>query len=276
MNLIFEDNHPRGSFRDEFKVFFSYFSFNEPPLYRSIINEDHLRSRVILYNNHTFIGEDPRPFVLKGKRYILSQRFVNTMKDVQNYVVNVDTGEAKQYIVDEPDFFYGKNWTPFVYQEKLWIIHRFDPFTLLCDGKVVMQLETNLPVEPGGKFTCHRGGSNGLEVEPGVIFGIGHRTVHGTPDNTIHKPYAWLIDFNSMELYLYDIPDFQAKSKIVDPTSMWMESDKIYVSTYEGDDIWNREHKQYYIRIYTIDYKNLKKTIDEVGQKFKLSYANNI
>ena len=260
----------RGLFQEDFHVFHAYFSKGEEPIYRSIVNNDHLGSKVILRNGLSFWGEDPRPIVMNNRKYVLTQRYVNKIYDVQNYVVDIETGEAELYKVDEPDFFYGKNWSPFVYQNKLWIINRFDPFTLLCDGKVMHQYtcKTNLPIA-NNNFTQYRGGANGIEVSDGVIFGIGHNTNHSRQPIR-HVPYIWVLDFNVTTLSLMDMPDFPSDYNLCDPTSLWVEDEKMYVACYEGPDIWSTENQDYISSIYRVDYKKCIEKYSANAQVFQL------
>lgn len=250
MELIRSQHMPRATKSQPFNVFHSFFSLNDEPIYRSILNDEHLSSQIVLPNGNRFTGEDPRLFVLNGRRYVLTQRFITDMKTVEQYVVDVESGSATQYLVSEPDFFYGKNWTPFVYNDKLWIIHCFDPFTLLCDGKVVVQMPLyGLDKSFYDNFTAYRGGTNGMEVRPGVFVGVGHQTV----DKRTHKPFRWELDFNTMTVDISDM-DIPSQNSLCDPTSIFIDEtdSRMYVSFYEGNAVWNVIPHDYYLNIYRL------------------------
>ena len=104
---------------ETFYCFHSYTSLDSPPFYRFYNNHDNLDTKICLNNNILFHGEDPRPFILNNVTYVLSQRFVDNFDNMQNYIVNVETGEYELYKVNIPNFSYGKNWTPFVYENEL-------------------------------------------------------------------------------------------------------------------------------------------------------------
>ena len=187
----------------------------------------------MLRNGTSFNGEDPRPFKLNNNEYIVTQRFHGNFSTVENYIVNINTGENYLYKVNRPEFFYGKNWTPFAYNDELYILHRFDPFTIIKDGNIIVEFKTNLPI-CANNFCQYRGGSNGIQIDENTVFGIGHRT-YTLYD---HVPFIWIIDFKNRDVQIMDLVPFVKKERINDPTSLWKENDSIYLSIFESSKRW--------------------------------------
>lgn len=233
MDLIKEKSYSRINAEDNLHCFHSYSSLNSNPFYRSF-SKNQLSTNVFLNNNIIFNGEDPRPFTLNGTNYVLSQRFVNNFDDVQNYIVNVDTGESKLYIVNQPNFSYGKNWTPFVYNNELYIIQKFDPFTLIKNGNIIMCFDTNLP--KFNNFSQYRGGSNGIEITDGNIIGIGHKTL----ELDYHIPFIWNLNFIKNTFEIMDLVNYSYTQRLNDPTSLWKDeqTNKVYLSIFESSCLW--------------------------------------
>lgn len=193
MNLVKEANYSRIKEDEDLECFHSYMSLNTKPYYR-YFNTNQLETHIILNNNIKFWGEDPRPFMLNDTNYVLSQRFVNNFDDIQNYMVNVNTGEATLYKINIPNFSYGKNWTPFVYKNELYIIQKFDPLTIIKDGNIILEFDTNLP--KFNNFCQYRGGSNGLEIDDENIIGVGHKTI----ELDFHLPFIWILNLKKKHL----------------------------------------------------------------------------
>jgi hypothetical protein len=227
-------------------VFLTYFSLNSEPVYRKIYSNE-LETRVILRNNNSFHGEDPRPFVLNGKQYVITQRFNGSFETVQNFIVDVNTGEDSLYKVDRPHFFYGKNWTPFVHYNELYILHRFDPFTILKNGQVIIEFNTNLPKD-GTNFCQYRGGSNGISIYD-KIYGIGHRTL----SQYDHIPFIWILDLTNRTVEIMNLKNFKKIETINDPTSLWIENDNFYLSIFESSKRWHDDNLNCRSLIYKIN-----------------------
>jgi hypothetical protein len=234
MNLIKENVYHRNNKYDLFHCFHSYISLDKEPFYR-FFGEEQLETKISLNNNLFFHGEDPRPFILDKKSYVLSQRFIDTFDNIENYIVNTETGESKLYLVNRDNFSYGKNWTPFVYNNELYIIQKFDPLTIIKNGNIIMELNTNLPVF--NNFSQYRGGTNGIEFDNNKVIGFGHKTIK--LDH--HIPFIWILDFNKNVFEIMDLSDFQYKEKLNDPTSLWHDetSNKYYLSIFASSDLWS-------------------------------------
>ncbi len=213
-------------------VFLSYFSLDSEPVYRKIYNNE-LDTKVILKNGFKFHGEDPRPFVLDGKKYIITQRFNGSFETVQNFIVDVETGKEELYKVNKPNFFYGKNWSPFVYNNDLYILHRFNPFTILKNGQVIIEFNTYLPKD-STNFCQYRGGSNGICILD-KIYGFGHRTL----SQYDHIPFIWILDLNNKTVEIMNLKNFNPIQTINDPTSLWVENDNLYLSIFESSKRWH-------------------------------------
>jgi len=233
MNLIKQNDYSRIDCDDDLNAFHSYLSLDSNPFYRSLKKEQ-LITKIHLNNGITFHGEDPRPFFLNGKKYVLTQRFVNNFDDMQNYIVDVDTGEYTLYTVNSPNFSYGKNWTPFVYNNELYIIQKFDPLTIIKDGNIILELDTGLPTF--NNFSQYRGGTNGIEISDGKIIGIGHKTL----ELDFHLPFIWILNFKSKTFEIMDIVTYNYTQRLNDPTSLWKDdlSGKFYISIFESSCLW--------------------------------------
>lgn len=244
----------------QIEVFQSYYNLNEP-IFR-FINENQDDSylsykNIFLLNNLKGL-EDPRPFILNNKRYILTQKWNGCFENIKMYIINVDTNEYKEYIVNEPNFFYGKNWVPFVYNNELYIIYGFDPFIILKDGNVIVKINTNLEKQNGVNFCQYRGGTNGIQIDDNIIIGFGHRTIN----TTTHIPFLWKLDIKNRRLIINNI-NYNNYFNIIDPTSLWIENNNYYLSICESSNRWDYNNLDIYSRIFKIDISKLNQlTID--------------
>lgn len=235
-------------------VFHAYFSLSGEPIFRRIYSHE-LETNIILRNGRTFHGEDPRPFIWNGKEYVITQRFPGNFANVENFMVDVNSGESNLYRVNIPNFFYGKNWSPFVYQNELYILHRFDPFTLLLNGNVIVELQTNLPID-GTRFCQYRGGSNGIQISDSIVVGIGHRTY----TQYDHMPFIWKIDFEKRTLELMNLTQFQKEERINDPTSLFQENGQTYLALFESSKRWHDNDLNCRSLLYKIDLEQCLET----------------
>ncbi len=243
---------------ENINVFYSYFSVEGEPIYRTIgKNEDN--NIIKLRNNMLFNGEDPRPFKLANEEYIVSQRFHGDFKTVENYIVNVNKGDNYLYKVNRNNFFYGKNWTPFVYNNELYILHRFDPFTVIKNGNIIIEIQMNLPND-STDFCQYRGGSNGLQIDDNIVVGFGHRTY----TNYDHMPFIWILDFKNKTIEIMNLINYEKKERINDPTSLWKENNQIYLSIFESSKRWHDHDLNCRSLIYKIN-------LEECIEKSKIS-----
>ena len=249
MELIKEIEYNRDS--SIFKVFVSYYSLNEDPIYRVIENNDHYNS-YIKYNDYTLIGEDPRPFILNNERFFISQRYINSIEKMEQNIVHFNTGVLYKYIMNDENFNYGKNWAPFVYNNKLYLIHCFDPFTVISNNDVILKVATDLEKCRSDNFTGYRGGTNGIEYN-NYIFGIGHFT----PCYDDHTPFIWVIDSKKNTLEIAKLTSYEPKYCLADPTSLWKDNNDIFMSIFESSKGWFNTDVKCLSRIYKLDFEKL-------------------
>jgi len=238
LTLVSETLTPRGN---PFVVFTSFFD-RDTSCSRHITNNDHTGpGSVVHFPGGQIYGEDPRLFLWKGHRYLLSQRFVGSFDTVIQTLVNVDTGERAPYIVygDEP-FSYGKNWAPFVFNDELYMIHSFGPLRILKDNRVWKEVENPVVPKvcyPGGKpFCMFRGGTNGVQVNPTTVIGIGHATIY--QPTVMHTPTFWRINFEKGTFEMAVFKGYRPLYAIADPTSLWVEDGEMYLSMFESSKDW--------------------------------------
>jgi uncharacterized short protein YbdD (DUF466 family) len=229
MELIKSIESNRSHYHEKFDVFHSYISINKEPIYR-VYKEDCLQTYIQLYNGHTFWGEDPRPFFYNGRHYVLSQRFINNFDDMENYIVDVFTGQSSLYKVNVPNFSYGKNWSPFIYNDELYIIHSFSPLRILKDNNIILEFQTNLPIDGDNRYTQYRGGTNGIQINENQVVGIGHRTLYYPH----HIPFIWILDFEKGTFEIMNMVNFDVKCILNDPTGLWKENNNYYISIFEA------------------------------------------
>jgi len=226
MELVKTWGGPRENPHTYFPAFFSKNDYT----YRYIFNHDAYNSVIKLGNEMCIKGEDPRPFVRNGKRYLISFIFVGNFATTPHFLVNYDTGEYEKYIVNEPNFFYGKNWGPFVTPDQsLYIIHAFDPFTILKDGRVLFSKETHLEKKKSDNFCKWRCCSNGT-IHKELIYGFGH-----SDELNSYEPFIWVIDTKNLTLkiskFSYDFEGYTMSHF----TSIWKEDNETYVGVWDLD-----------------------------------------
>jgi hypothetical protein len=236
---------------EPFKCFPCHWSKDEYT-YRYIYNNRHEISIVKTKDGNGVYGEDPRPFVLDGLKFFVScslvhPEHVTCLKNMNINITNYETGSMFTYNMNE-DIYMGKNWTPFVKDNKLFFIHSFDPFTLITDGKVVYSKPLGLDVTKYDSYTSFRGGSNGLQYRD-LVFGFGHYTIK----NDNHSAFMWILESNTLKLaHLKN--DFL---QIVNPTSLWIEDGELYTSFYETTHGWFHMDIQCRHTVYRIDFDKL-------------------
>jgi hypothetical protein len=240
------------------EVFHSYFSIHQQPIFRYIGNTE--SDTYLSFDNKNLLlgAEDPRPFVLNKNRCVLTQRYTGCFKNVEQYIVNIDSNEITRYMVNEPDFFYGKNWSPFVYNDELYIIHGFDPFILIKNNTVVAKIYTDLPKQVENSFCQYRGGTNGIQIN-NTIIGVGHRTF----DYHNHVPFIWLLDMENKTILIADML-YNNRFSLADPTSLWVENDQLYLSIFESSKRWNYDNLHVTSLIFKLDTSKLKDLMTNV------------
>lgn len=250
MELIKQVNYDRPEPSGQFKVFVSYYSLDEV-VYRIIENCNYYQSYTLI-NNKPVIIDDCRLFLHNGKRCIHTSVFEGSIANMVHYIIDYETGEKIIYIVNEPNFSYGKNWASIVNNNKLFFIHSFDPFTVIHDGQVVLKIPTEIAKCESDNFCGYRGGTNGL-VYNEYIYGIGHYT----PCYDIHDPFLWVLNLKEATLELGIIEDYPNLYPISDPTTLWTENGETYASIFESSKGWFHLDCKCESRVYKINFEEL-------------------
>ena len=255
-NLVHYKDFTRKSDKP-FDVFISYISTQfDKYIYRRIVDNNHFESIIVFPDNKSAIyGEDPRVFKLGNEQYLLSQEYIPSTNTFKQHVANTDTKEVLEYGVNKENFVYGKNWTPFVFNDKLYIIHKFDPITIIKDGEIIHEHKTNLPtnIDNVKTFCMYRGGTNGLQ-KGHLIFGFGH----ANESMQKHTPFLWVIDTKKNTYEHAIITDFPCKYKIVDSTSLFEENGKYYLGVYESEIHWIHDGEyECFSKVYEFNFEQI-------------------
>jgi hypothetical protein len=139
------------------------------------------------------VGEDPRSIVVRGRPYVLTS---NSPTENFNYTL-FDVNDGKRINLEFQNashLKYGKNWQPFVVEDRLYAIHSFSPFRILeidtetGRTKVVFEMDAGLDlISPHDKFTHFRGGCPALVVNDEIV-GFAHFTI----DSGRHMLFQWI------------------------------------------------------------------------------------
>jgi hypothetical protein len=156
----------------------------------------------------------------------------------------------------------GKNWSPFVYRDEIYFVHEFSPFrvlkltnrmNILTDNvaylEKVMEIKLTLPLSKSDNYCVARGGSNGLELNDGVVMGFGHSNdLIKTSDNITaltHRPFIWKIDFSKVNVSIERIEfKWDESYHIIDPTSFYKKDNKYFLVTCETEGNWWQDRPQ--------------------------------
>jgi len=198
-------------------------------------------------------GEDPRAFLWKGVpcmstiAYSYEHGYFNRLyhTELSRWFNLIPPKEVKS----------GKNWSPFTIGEDLYFVHEFTPFRIFKarplnskhDNFLFFDTVAEFPVPPIPSvdgYASLRGGSNGLLIKDSV-FGFGHTNEHVGEkrfENIIHRPFLWEIktgmEFKALTYDSITVP-FDNSYMIVDPTSLFMENNILYLLTCETEFPWN-------------------------------------
>lgn len=252
MEVVERWEEPRGNPFKFFPCFFSKKDFT----WRYISNNDHYNSVIKLGNGMWIRGEDPRSFVMKGRRYILSNIYMGNFIGTRYNIIDYDTGDNYQYTVHEPNFFYGKNWTPCVVSDSMIFIHAFDPFTILKDGKILFTKELGLEKRKCDNFCKWRGNSNGIEYNE-FIYGFGHIS----EDIKEYNAFMWIIDRKNLTLSIAKIDYQKDEYPYTHFCSIWKEGSETYVGVWdESGDCFDMDIKTR-TSIFKIYFEKLKESL---------------
>jgi len=137
-------------------------------------------------------GEDPRAFLLDGAPMVLVHR--PRARATPYRLCDLRRGTAVDLAVDPAwGFAAGKNWQPFGFEGRLYVVHGFAPLRVLAFDPVTGRGEPVLERDVGLDFPAHydgytmfRGGT-AVAVAGGGLAGLGHMTTE--PGR--HVPFAW-------------------------------------------------------------------------------------
>ena len=76
-------------------------------------------------------GEDPRTFILDNQPFVLSWTFNPQKKDLDLFVINLNTLAKTSLKLPSELKYAGKNWAPIPYKNTLCFIYALDPLVLL-------------------------------------------------------------------------------------------------------------------------------------------------
>src|SRR6266480_612276 len=179
------------------------------------------------------VGEDPRCIAIRGRPYILSS---NPPGLSCNYILFDITARKRINIMTDADRFrYGKNWQPFVFDDKLYAIHGFSPFRILRidietgRGDIVFEKDMGLnAVASHDRYTCFRGGCTALVLNDEIV-GFGHLTV----DPGRHAVFQWTFSPVRQQISIscdLDVKILTAQAfNVIDPTCFFSLHDKYYL-----------------------------------------------
>tara|TARA_R110002072_G_scaffold29809_10_gene93765 strand:- start:965 stop:3706 length:2742 start_codon:yes stop_codon:yes gene_type:complete len=181
-------------------------------------------------------------------------RMVSNNKNAYAYVIGY--GEAKHpaflYVEKDDrlhplkaknDFEWGKNWQPFLKNERLFIVHELSPFSIYEIDLKTYQLKQTNYVDSNFQLSAHytnhsmfRGGANALYDEEKLI-GVGR--VSAQPYK--HIPFLWSQEKD--EAPSFHFSDFfnQISQKgfgIIDPTSFFKDDKAIYLGLACSETTW--------------------------------------
>jgi hypothetical protein len=189
-------------------------------------------------------GEDPRLFYYKNDLYCIAWTWTHNV-DWNMFLVNVSTGEVIQ--LQFPDYK-GKNWIPFVENDKLYIIHSFQPLVMLeiignqclyrCGSPAASPSVFPTPDEKllngaaaNQMIGEYRGGSNAISKD-GIIKGFGHRTIN----RDRHSIFYYQIENDTIQIEECEVKGLQRYDNVLDPTSFW--DNKVAISS--SGEAWHK------------------------------------
>jgi hypothetical protein len=201
--------------------------------------------------------------VQTSKKYIglgADPRIVSDGKNCYAYVIGYGKAEHPALLYCEKDdslhrieapqgFDWGKNWQPFIKDEKLFIVHELMPYSIYevdLDTyrlKQILFIDTDLGLP--AHFTNHtmfRGGANAI-AKGEYLYGLGRASAQPYK----HIPFFWSSHKNQAPLIQFtDL--FNALSQkgfsIIDPTSFFEDEDgRVYIGLACSQTCWFHEQK---------------------------------
>ena len=207
-------------------------------------------------------GEDPRPFVWQNSVCVASQTFNPAHAFVNKfYICDQDRWIT---LIPATRITPGKNWAPFVRDEELYFVHEYSPFRVMKakfihprDDFMVLDIVAEHDIETATSldgYSSFRGGANGVQIGD-VILGIGHTNTHSddTLESIVHRPFIWVYHPDtSLTYYELDF-EFPDTYRIVDPTALYLQDGKLFLTTSETEFVWNVTGQKGRSCLYSLD-----------------------
>lgn len=246
-------NEYTAKYNELFDVFYSFCLVNGK--YISLHGEMHIETfykrRIIeskvakLYRCEYEITD--KGLVQTSKKYVglgADPRMVSDEKNAYGYVIGY--GEAKHpaflYVENDnslhpikaaDDFDWGKNWQPFLKEERLYIVHELTPYRVyeidLNTYKLTLVNQVNSIYNLPAHYTNHsmfRGGANAI-TEENFVYGLGRASAQPYK----HTPFFWSSSNNEAPIFLFTDFFNQLSDKgfnILDPTCFFKLNDNQY------------------------------------------------
>ncbi|MEM7184322.1 MAG: hypothetical protein AAF518_25715 [Spirochaetota bacterium] len=171
----------------------------------------------------------------------------------------------------EKNFAWGKNWQPFIQDEKLFIVHSLSPFHIY---EINLQTYTLEPIHLADtdfalaahftNYTMLRGGANAISEED-TIYGIGRASTQPYK----HYPFLWS-SYQKQAPIIQFIDFFQQLShrgfSIIDPTSFFKQKNTLFMGLCCSETCW----------FFSQDFLNILLVFDPENQYKELTYLENI
>lgn len=284
-----------GKFSDEFEIFKSIVLHKGEQLYfsRKVKNRCWDNSEIIFEGDSIGFGEDPRAFLFNEKPACYTVTYKKNRGWINKIAIKDNLSWSWHFLINiEFNLPPGKNWSPFVYMGEVYFLHGFNPPVILkaklsdkADNTAVLCPhyvgKTSAKKNLIDRYSVYRGGSNALELDPGVFFGFGHTNtttsrlsqvsvklisvvqrflnlfkLHSIKlDNLIelekekilHRPFVWSYDINRGRFETTEINhEWNDNYKIIDPTSFVKIEDEYFLYTCETEHIWGVSRPQNY------------------------------
>lgn len=195
-------------------------------------------------------GGDPR-VVSNGKAaygiFIFVDRDKLPARDVSAVLFDFFRRRSTPITFDIPNFFFGKNWQPFLVGDDLFVVHEMTPFRVLKIDVDSGRAETVREIDFSFKLPCFhtnyamfRGGCNAV-LSSDSLFGVGR----ATSQRYRHHPFFWSFSEKwGVEVLLNDFfYEFHKRGyNIIDPTSLFFDKEDVYLGLCCSERDW--AHKQ--------------------------------
>jgi hypothetical protein len=160
--------------------------------------------------------QDPRCFVWKERPYALVLDDTAQGHSVySNFVIDLTTGECRELM--RPMVYAGKNWMPVPDGDRLFFIRSVEPTCIVeCNERWECTPLIGPPSGNESHIGTYRGGAAANKVVDGIIWGVGHRTIHAD----LHVPYFFKMKMADGSVSLDDLTMDGFSEALIDPTSI--------------------------------------------------------